>query len=1025
MKKTKLPITVPLLMLLAAATSVSATVLYVDLTSASPAPPYTNWLTAATNIQDAIDVATAADEIVVTNGIYATGGRAVYGTMTNRVAVDKPLTVRSVNGPQFTVVQGYQVPGTTNGDGAMRCVYLTNGASLIGFTLTNGATRSSGDYWREQGGGGVFCESEAAMVSGCVIAGNAAFQSGGGAYSASLSNCTLAANSALAPYSYSSGAAGGGAFLGTLNHCTLSNNSAAWAGGGAAGATLNHCILAHNWAESGGGAAGGGVALPPCTLNHCTLLDNRATDYGGGAYGELYGGPCTLNSCALTGNSARFGGGAMTADLNNCVLRANLADYGGGARSCNLNSCTLTDNSASNAGGGVCGPSTLNNCILYYNSRDDVNYSYGFPTLNFCWTAYDPIGLPNPEPLFVDRLNGNLRLQSNSPCLNAGSNGCVVGSADLDGNPRIEGGTVDIGAYEFQPPAGVRYVDGSNPLPAAPYTSWATAAVAIQDAVDVAAAGDEIVVTNGVYATGGRAVFGTMTNRVAVDKPVTVRSVNGAEVTIIQGAKAPGPVGTGPAAVRCAYLTNGAALYGFTLTNGATHAGGDAARERCGGGIWCASVTAIVSNCIVTSNTASYYGGGVYSGTLNACTIWRNSALSGGGACYGALYNCMLNSNSVSSYGGGAFSNVLVNCTLKGNSARYYGGGAYLGTLDNCLLLTNSVSDSYDGNGGGAYSNILNGCTLRGNSAAHDGGGVYGGRVTYCMFIANSATYGGGASWSVLTNCTLSTNRASSWGGGVVSSTLKGCVLTGNSAPSGGGASDSTLVNCTVTGNSPEGCRFSSLTNCIVYFNAGNWGTATLMFYCCTTPRPVGVGNITNAPLFVDYAGGNLRLQSNSPCINAGRNTYAPGATELDGNPRIVSGTVDIGAYEFQGLGSAISYAWLQQYGLPTDGSADSLDSDADGRNNWQEWRCLTDPTNALSALRLLTPSREGTNVTLSWQGVGGVSYFLESSTNLTASPSFGLLATNLMTNQSGLLIYNDTNTADVPSHFYRLGVGP
>jgi len=67
-----------------------------------------------------------------------------------------------------------------------------------------------------------------------------------------------------------------------------------------------------------------------------------------------------------------------------------------------------------------------------------------------------------------------------------------------------------------------------------------------------------------------------------------------------------------------------------------------------------------------------------------------------------------------------------------------------------------------------------------------------------------------------------------------------------------------------------------------------------------------------------------------------------------------------------------ISYAWLQRYGLPTDGSADYLDPDADGRNNWQEWCCQTDPTNALSALRLRSASSDGSNVTVTWQSVAG-----------------------------------------------------
>jgi len=813
--------------------------------------------------------------------------------MSNRLVVTRSgITVQSVNGPEQTIIQGYQVPGTTNGPSAIRCVHLGGDVVLSGFTLTNGATLAAQD------GGGVWVYSYSVVVTNCVITGNSASRNGGGVYG-------------------------------------------------------------------------------QCKLSNCTLIGNSAVN-GGGAYAS----PKTaiwLDNSSVIANSAQLGGGLYEVDAHGSFLTGNCADTGGGASGGRLVNCTVTRNLARLGGGTSDG--TLVNCIVYSNEGNAAVPNYHNGTLNNCCTT--PLPVSGTGNISVDpQLAGSFNLSAGSPCRGAGHNGYAI-LTDIDGEgwqhppaigcdeyiagavtgvlsvaisaaytnvaagfgvefaAVIEGrpsasvwdfgdGTivsnspyaqhawtaagdyvVTLTAYNESHPEGVEasltmhiesapisYVMLGSTNPVVPYETWATAAADIQSAVDAASLpGAIVIVGDGVYDTGGRAVDGEMTNRVAICKPLTLKSVNGPAATWIVGYQLPGTT-NGDGAIRCVYLADGAALSGFTLTNGASRKSGDLEREQKGGAVWCPSTKGVLTNCVLTRNSAYQRAGGAYGGALIHCTVSDNSAL----WC------------------------------------------------------------------GGTYGSLLNGCVLTGNSALNAGGGVGYGLLNNCTLFGNSAMLSGSGAWY-------------SW--------LNNCIAYLNTTPGGSVANYSGLAQN----------------------------------FCCTTPLPsAGVGNFTNAPLFVDAAARDFRLQTNSPCINAGANTYVATATDLDGGPRIAGGTVDVGAYEFQDPLSVISYAWLQSYGLPTDGTADFIDSDLEGMNNWQEWVADTHPLNPTSALRLLSPVANPPAVTLTWQSSTNRAYCIQTAADLTEPISFTSIASNIP-GRLGTTSFTNTSALSGGPVLYRVTV--
>ena len=804
----------------------------------APEPPYTNWANAARDIQSAVDVGIEGTTVLVSNGVYE---------LSAAVTVRQYVVVTSVNGPRFTTVSG----GNSN-----RCFALSHPDAVVdGFTITRGAAdRGAGVYL--DGGG---------TVRNCILRGNAATADGGGA------------------------------------------------------------LLAQ-----------GGL------LRNCLIVSNTAAGKGGGASIEKLG---WIENCTLTGNSAGSGGGVRTVDggtIVNSILYFNPA-----------------------------GGNYVNDGSLYYFS-----YSYSCTTPLVAGN-----GNTASNPLFVDRAGGDYRLGAGSPCIDTGQNQVWMAAGyDLEGHSRILNDVVDMGAYEYgaliadfagnprggPPPLSVAFSatvtglntedlvyawdwegDGtpdtvgagltnashvysnagtytvsltvSNALGESvsvvktnyvrarasrmyvaplgghiePYDSWARAATNIETALALAADGDTVTVSNGVYRPPAQ---------LALQYGVALLGAGERERTVIDGG----------AAHRCVSLQHGNAVVdGFTITGGKT--------TGSGAGAYIAGGT--LRNCIVVSNTASLSGGGVY------------------------LY--------------------------------------LTGLVENCRILSNSTTVSATATGGGGIYVVTGGtvraCFVTGNSAtANDGGGVYligGGLAQNCVIVSNTAFDKAGGLYlrlgGLAQNCTVVGNR-----GGA------GAGATGGTRCNGGG----TLYNCIVWSNYVG----STVTN----FN--DVGTVTYT-YCDTYPLHAGVSNIAADPLFSAAASGNYRLQSNSPCIDAGAAAGMPPA-DCDGTPRPLDGDgigpplPDIGAYEFvrqnsDSDGDGMPDGWELANGLNPALNDAAGDLDSDGFLNGSEYVAGTDPRDPGDLLRFVAcaaaPAADAFQV--EWESKSGKSYTLYSATNLTA----------------------------------------
>lgn len=473
-------------------------------------------------------------------------------------------------------------------------------------------------------------------------------------------------------------------------------------------------------------------------------------------------------------------------------------------------------------------------------------------------------------------------------------------------------------------------------------SSWSNAAGDIQSMIDKAVSGDQIWVSKGTYYPTTETI-----PRDARSKTFLLKAgVNiyggfvGTETSILQRALTD---------LDSDGKTDSCELVNQTILSGDIDGTPDVwTKQPQTNGIWQWAIVGNEGNCyrVVTNGDGSNVidGFSISGGNANSST---NSITDGGGIylkTFCQLKNCIV-SNCTATKGGGiccpfACNTYVTNCKVI-DCAGTSGGGIYSDNYAYSYIINCKVANCTAKNGGGIFAVNENGdytkdtnifyCTVFNCSATSNGGGIYTGNNMYCFvascYISNcSAVNGGGICGSdasnsgrrgsYFTNCTL-TNCSATNGGGIYGmcmtySCINSCNISNCLAYSYAGGiyalGEIDVTNCALSNNKvgdnlanfhgeDNGIISSSLLVGLenIYPNTND------AYIQPTSFCGVAVSDAQNSELI----SANWRLKESSPCINAGTgygisvtsNNYL--TNDLDGNPRIIYGLNDIGAYEY------------------------------------------------------------------------------------------------------------------------------